>query len=86
MPCSDAHSKASSTAQINIEQSNHDHHNIDICSPFCVCSSCTVAIILQPAITFEPPHFEEYNKETVSFYKSENSSFYGSIWQPPQLI
>jgi len=86
MPCSDAHSKMGAIAQTQVSQSGDDHHDIEICSPFCVCSSCTAAVIVQPVITFEVLHFEPHYRNVPSLYESVVSSFYGSIWQPPQLV
>jgi len=86
MPCTDAHAKMGATQQTQVSQADDEHHDLDICSPFCVCSSCTAAVILQPSITFDVLHFESEGKNVPSFYQSVNSSFYASIWQPPQLV
>ena len=86
MPCTDAHSKIGTIEQTQVSQSDDDHHDLEICSPFCVCSSCMAAVILQPVITFEILHFEPQYKDIPSSYKSIVSSFHGSIWQPPQLV
>jgi len=86
MPCTDAHSKMNAKEQTQISQHEDDHHDIEICSPFCVCSSCTAAVVLQPVITFEVLHFEPHYRNISSLYESVVSSFYGSIWQPPQLV
>jgi len=87
MPCTDAHSRLGLTTQNQFSQSvDDDHHDIEICSPFCVCSSCVAAVMVQPVIAFETLHFESHYRNGHSFYESIVSSFYGSIWQPPQLI
>jgi len=86
MPCTDAHSQMNVKEQTQILQHDDDHHDIEICSPFCVCSSCTAAVVLQPVITFEVFHFEQHYRNIPSLYESVVSSFYGSIWQPPQLV
>lgn len=87
MPCSDAHAQLKETSNTYLSQNDNDHHNdIELCTPFCVCSSCTAAVVLQPLITFEVLHFEPHYRNIPSFYDSIVSSFYGSIWQPPQLV
>jgi len=86
MPCSDAHAKMGddTTAHFSKEESHHDH--TDLCTPFCVCSGCIAAIVLQPTLEFNILNFDLPVKEPVNFYESVASSFYGSIWQPPQIV
>ena len=86
MPCTDAHSKTTATVKTEVSRSGDNHQDLDICSPFCVCAGCTAAVVLQPVTTFEVFYFEPQYKNIPSFYKSAVSSFYGSIWQPPQLV
>lgn len=86
MPCTDAHSKMGAATNTQISQAHDDHHDLEICSPFCVCSGCTAAVMLQAVITFEVFHFESHYKNVPGLYESIVSSFYGSIWQPPQLV
>lgn len=87
MPCSDAHTQIKGAAETSVSQAESDHHHdVELCTPFCVCGSCVTAIVLQPSIEIDVPYFESYYKEAASFYQSVKSTFHGSIWQPPQLV
>jgi hypothetical protein len=87
MPCSDAHSAAAGGTEALLTQSaKGHHHDAELCTPFCVCASCTAAVVLQPSLEFEVLQFEPHYTYAANFYKSIASSFYGSIWQPPQLV
>lgn len=90
-PCADKHNDVlvkSPQSQTN-SQHNHSHEEkTDLCSPFCVCNCCG-----QQTLTFfEVQSFQflvrfQEIKTSISFYKSTSfSNFYGSIWQPPQLL
>ena len=93
LPCADM--EVSSAAHKAVEISdNHDEksHNhdkeTDLCSPFCVCNCCgqqTLTFLEVQSFQFLV-RFQEI-KTSISFYKSTSfSNFYGSIWQPPQLV
>lgn len=86
MPCSDAHAQIVTTSHAQISQLDNDHHDVELCTPFCVCSVCAAAIVLQPTVEFEAIQFDPYFKEASNFYSFIASSFFGSIWQPPQLV
>lgn len=87
VPCNDVHSKVRAIARTEVSEHGEDHHNVEICTPFCVCSNCVAAVMLQPIAGFEIPCFEQQHYRPLpSFYESIVSSFYGSIWQPPQLV
>ena len=91
LPCSDleiSHSAISvDEHKIDKDQNSHDEDD-DLCSPFCVCNCCgTQALSFFSEITFE------FNKNTLVIksplptYKSIlSSNFFGSIWQPPQIV
>lgn len=87
LPCNDAHAQSGTILETQFAQLQNDQHHEDFCTPFCICSCCTTPIILaQAAIIFEVSYFENYQSQTTSFYKSITSAFFGSIWQPPQLV
>ena len=87
LPCNDAHATTEIFSKTHFSQVTQDEHHEDFCTPFCICSCCTTPIIVaQPAIIFEVSYFENFQTQTTSFYKSITSNFYGSIWQPPQLV
>jgi ABC-type nickel/cobalt efflux system permease component RcnA len=98
-PCADKHidgttNASHSLAHSHVHSQTHEQHNhspedeTDLCSPFCVCNCCG-----QQTLTFLEVHsfqflvqFKEI-KSSISFYKSIIfSNFYGSIWQPPQIV
>jgi hypothetical protein len=56
------------------------------CSPFCICSSCFMAINTTKEISFPEKILSSLLKTTPSFITHFHpSSFYHSIWQPPRL-
>lgn len=85
--------EANSAAHSEIEfSSNHENHSHDtandLCSPFCTCNCCSVQILTHfPTITITFPVVSEIIKVQLPTYKSiAYSNFYGSIWQPPQIV
>jgi len=90
-PCADKHNDVlgKSSQSQSSSQHNHSHdEETDLCSPFCVCNCCS-----QQTLTFlEIQSFQflvqfQEIKSSISFYKSTSfSNFFGSIWQPPQLV
>lgn len=86
MPCSDAHTHLGTNTRAHFSKSTDTHNHADVCTPFCVCSGCVAAIVLQPALEFEVLQFDALHNEPANLYESVASSFYGSIWQPPQLV
>ncbi|TGD59926.1 hypothetical protein E4635_02330 [Flavobacterium humi] len=72
--------------------SHHDgdshEQNKDMCSPFCICNCCGLQFLsFQPINTYEVPIISTIIKIALPSYKSVlASSFFGSIWQPPQLV
>ncbi|RKS25734.1 hypothetical protein CLV94_0778 [Flavobacterium endophyticum] len=86
LPCNDAHAHPESAVLSHVSQLQNEQHHEDFCTPFCICACCTTPIIMQSVAVFEVPYFENSYTKTPSFYKSIASSFFGSIWQPPQLV
>jgi len=93
LPCADmevnsaAHKVVEISANHDEKSHNHDKEN-DLCSPFCSCNCCGSQIV---------SYFKmlNYNFTVVSktittqlpSYASQfTSNFYGSIWQPPQIV
>ena len=91
MPCADMEVNSSVHSAIEFA-SNHDNHSHDkqndLCSPFCACNCCGVQILSHfPIINFDFPLVSTVIETKQPFYKSIlSSNFYGSIWQPPQII
>ncbi|PZR23787.1 MAG: hypothetical protein DI539_02105 [Flavobacterium psychrophilum] len=85
MPCSDEHESANEQNYIS-QSSDNSTHADELCTPFCICSSCIASFVHQPSFEFDfiiPQSV--YNNRTQSFYQSVKSSFFGSIWQPPKI-
>jgi len=82
IPCIDLHDASFGSAH---QSEQHQHENEgDHCSPFCTCSCCATAVIIQD-IPVQPNSFAFIEKQ-YSFYCS---GFYdgpeANIWQPPKI-
>jgi len=89
MPCADMEvdSAVHKTAQFSSE-SNHSHDKEnDLCSPFCACNCCGAQVLsYQTSEIFEfPVAFKMISKALPNYNSVFASTFYGSIWQPPQI-
>ena len=89
--CVDKHNDVTTISSNSQAHSQHNHSHdeeTDLCSPFCVCNCCgqqTLTFLEVQSFQFLV-RFQEI-KTSISFYKSTSfSNFYGSIWQPPQLV
>jgi len=90
MPCADLedNSAVHKTSQFSSEQ-NHSHEKqSDLCSPFCSCNCCGAQVLsYQANIIFEFPVKSAIISLQLPSYNSVfTSNFFGSIWQPPQII
>ena len=90
VPCRDDHSHTTTTTiavEKQLAQEDNHGHEADNCTPFCVCACCTTPIVVQQLFTFQPVIFHApYNRNVISFYQPVASSYFGSIWQPPQIV
>jgi hypothetical protein len=91
LPCADTDVKSLAHTSIELSQNaeNHSHDTAnDLCPPFCVCNCCGVQFLsYQPAILFDFPVATTLIKIVLPTYKSIfSSNFFGSIWQPPQIV
>lgn len=69
---------------INTADHAHDESEVDLCSPFCICTCCHAAV-QQPqylSFTFEAP---KHNVVSTSIKPHAVPSVVHSIWQPPRL-
>ncbi|WP_354669343.1 MULTISPECIES: DUF6660 family protein [Flavobacterium] len=89
VPCSDVYNSciSSKTAQKELSH-NHSSDNDDHCSPFCQCSCCSVSVI---KFSFKMPDLNLpqqpiSSKNTVIKDCQVNSTYTGSIWQPPKFF
>lgn len=70
--------------------SDHEHHSNgcgdDTCTPFCVCSCCSMALDVPIKLSFQVEYLPPTPiKSPTSFSTFIPSSFHLSIWQPPKL-
>lgn len=91
LPCADleVNSAAHSSSEFLADHEGHSHDKSkDLCSPFCICNCCGVQILsYAPTISYDFPLISTVIKTQKPFYKSVfYSDFYGSIWQPPQIV
>ena len=90
MPCADMEvdSAMHTTAHFSSEESHsHDKDN-DLCSPFCACNCCGAQVLsyqIAEVIDF-PIAFSMISKIVPTYNSVFASNFYGSIWQPPQIV
>lgn len=86
-PCVDAALSYNNLFSSNTSQ--HDqtdgHKTHDACSPFCVCSCCSIAVVLTN-YHFDSKPFLAYQESDFPIDLSFISLFIQSIWQPPQLV
>ncbi|WP_371199637.1 DUF6660 family protein [Flavobacterium sp. ASV13] len=82
-------SSARIVQQFNFSKDTTSHNSKnDLCSPLCCCACCGIHVV--SAVENEPIDFPIVFHEIlpqISLYQSLlTSSFFGSIWQPPQII
>ncbi|WP_319802307.1 DUF6660 family protein [Flavobacterium sp. N1736] len=91
LPCADTlvSETKSHTTQI-VSQSHEQSHEkgSDLCPPFCSCNCCTTQVLNSaPVISWIFNIDSSLIKKPLSTYNSILiSNFYGSIWQPPQIV
>ncbi|MDR7212602.1 hypothetical protein J2W48_004567 [Flavobacterium piscis] len=90
MPCADmeASGPTHKTSQFSSEE-NHSHDKqTDLCSPFCACNCCGVQVLsYHHNVVFEfPVRFFSISLAVPNYKSVFASNFYGSIWQPPQIV
>lgn len=92
VPCSDGVSlrndhRHASTEQTESHRHLNDRGHSDSCSPFCYCACCGVPTAFQqyqmPEISAQ--HIPFVSKRVVIRKNILQSSYFGSIWQPPKI-
>jgi hypothetical protein len=91
LPCADleVNSLVHISKELSSDNENHSHNKEkDLCSPFCICNCCGAQISgYFPTITFDFPAVSAIIKLPLPTYKSIlSANFFGSIWQPPQIV
>ncbi|TRX35207.1 hypothetical protein FNW52_12065 [Flavobacterium sp. ZT3R18] len=71
-----------------VKSSSEHNQDNDACSPFCVCNCCSSQVFAFNSIsTFSFIIIKKQVENRIPEYKSVlTSNFYGSIWQPPQIV
>jgi hypothetical protein len=63
-----------------------DNHDLpDGCSPFCICSCCSVTVILTD-FHFESSHSYTQVEVNIPLKQELYSDYFQHIWQPPKLM
>ncbi|WP_281299366.1 hypothetical protein [Flavobacterium limnophilum] len=87
LPCADMEDVATCNKVTSNKESSHTH-NKDACSPLCICNCCGCQGFVYNTI-------HNYNfiavktlidKKIPQYQSILTSNFFGSIWQPPQII
>lgn len=91
LPCADLEIySASHTATVSVstvDNHNHDKEK-DLCPPFCACNCCGAQVFgYSPQVVLEFPLNSVVTSHKTIYYTSVfTSNFFGSIWQPPQIV
>ncbi|MFH6943414.1 DUF6660 family protein [Flavobacterium sp.] len=90
MPCADMKAAVSRTVTESSfsHDDDHSHNNkLDLCSPFCICSCCGLQMVnLSQVLIDFPIPFKRINIQLPTYKSIFTSNFFGSIWQPPQIV
>lgn len=67
---------------------SHEDGDEDTCPPFCDCNCCGAQVLTYlPFLVYEFPLRFKKIQSKIIFYKSNlSSTFFDSIWQPPQIV
>jgi hypothetical protein len=89
LPCGDTIECNDNTRTEIAQQDNHEkhNHNSELCSPFCSCACCGIAVsqFIPVKFEFKKLVFVEIVKHQT-FYKFNFSSInICHIWQPPKI-
>lgn len=85
----EANSPVHDLTKISSSNQKHSHDKEkDSCSPFCFCNCCGAQVLsYQPNNTFGFSVVSTIIAIPQPTYKSVyTSNFFGSIWQPPQIV
>ena len=58
---------------------------MDICTPFCICSCCAAHIRLAPVSDIDFAGVIHNTKETIPYIEKQTLSDHNHIWQPPRI-
>jgi len=90
MPCADVGQGITTNKNsVSMDHSGHaDEKHTDLCSPFCVCGCCGVHVLnFNTSTNYDLATVFSKIETAIPTYESLfASNFYGSIWQPPQIV
>lgn len=88
LPCADM--EANDFSQTLVEKSSSEHNqDYDACSPFCICNCCSSHVFAfdTTICSLDLDIIKKTIENKIPEYKSIfASNFFGSIWQPPQIV
>lgn len=88
LPCADKEGNSASKDVVVKCSSEHNQDN-DACSPFCICNCCSSQVFAfgNTIYSFDFVIVKTIVENKIPEYKSVfASNFFGSIWQPPQIV
>jgi hypothetical protein len=89
VPCCDAHTHNSSNNVLQelTQQYPHEDSCEDICSPFCICSCCSVTVVVPKVNMFSIEKiFMNPTEKKITYTNMPFSfMFLHNIWQPPKI-
>lgn len=70
----------------HIEQSQNDESRSDTCSPFCICSCCSLSTADRSTAKFtsELDEAVSFHTNAVNYTTPYTDAHQNSIWQPPK--
>lgn len=78
--------RTENTTISHIDRSNDAETGADLCSPFCICSCCSVPVSetrFSLAVTVAPS-VEAVRDSAKEYTSPASTSYISSIWQPPK--
>lgn len=90
-PCQDVFASANEAAPggtfvAAIGETTETENESDECSPFCICSCCSISVAYHSFVTVGSDRrpVEMHRTVAVEYRGLNTKSFSGSIWQPPK--
>ncbi|WP_434086990.1 DUF6660 family protein [Sphingobacterium faecium] len=87
IPCADQVQVFSYGQETGARHVNHeDLNHTDNCSPFCICSCCSIVLNIEPITAISFVVIFLHSKGEIAYENNFYSFNDSSIWQPPQLV
>lgn len=87
-PCADDQPEVARSYMEMAAADGHEHAS-DLCSPFCSCACCGVHVLGQEftfSLAVGTPVRENFDTLPSAYQSRLHSAYFGSIWQPPQIV